>query len=80
MLRYIAKARESGVGVVFITHNPHHAYMIGDQFAVLSLGRMSLNARRDEISLDQLINEMAGGSELAVLAQQLARGTTPASA
>ena len=80
VLRYIAKARESGVGVVFITHNPHHAYMIGDQFAVLSLGRMSLNARRDEISLDQLINEMAGGSELAVLAQQLARGTTPASA
>jgi hypothetical protein len=41
---------------------------------------MSLNARRDEITIDQLIDEMAGGSELAVLAQQLARGTGPASA
>jgi simple sugar transport system ATP-binding protein len=68
------------VAVVFITHNPHHAFMIGDHFAVLSLGRMSLNARRDEITIDQLINEMAGGSELAILAQQLARGTVPASA
>jgi simple sugar transport system ATP-binding protein len=80
VLRYVAKARESGVAVVFITHNPHHAYMIGDHFAVLSLGRMSLNARRDEITIDQLINEMAGGSELAALAQQLARGTVPSSA
>ena len=80
VLRYVAKARESGVAVVFITHNPHHAYMIGDHFAVLSLGRMSLNARREEITIDQLINEMAGGSELAALAQQLARGTVPSSA
>jgi hypothetical protein len=36
---------------------------------------MSLNARRDEITLDQLITEMAGGSELTALARQLARDT-----
>jgi simple sugar transport system ATP-binding protein len=75
VLRYVAKARESGVGVVFITHNPNHAFMIGDHFAVLSLGRMSLNARRDEITLDQLMREMAGGSELTALAQELSRDT-----
>jgi simple sugar transport system ATP-binding protein len=75
VLKYVDQARESGVGVVFITHNPHHAFLIGDHFAVLSLGRMSLNARRDEITLDQLITEMAGGSELTALAQQLARDT-----
>lgn len=73
VLKYVDTARESGVGVVFITHNPHHAFLIGDHFAVLSLGRMSLNARRDEITLDQLITEMAGGSELTALARQLAR-------
>ena len=73
VLKYVDMARESGVGVVFITHNPHHAFLIGDHFAVLSLGRMSLNARRDEITLDQLITEMAGGSELTALARQLAR-------
>jgi simple sugar transport system ATP-binding protein len=80
VLTYVAKARESGVAVVFITHNPHHAYLIGDHFVVLSLGRMSLNARRDEISIDQLINEMAGGSELTALARQLARNTAQATA
>lgn len=80
VLKYVAKAREAGVGVVFITHNPHHAYLIGDHFAVLSLGRMSLNARRDEISLDQLIQEMAGGSELTALAHELSRDSAPATA
>jgi ABC-type sugar transport system, ATPase component len=80
VLRYVAKARDSGVAVVFITHNPHHAFLIGDHFAVLSLGRMSLNARRDEITVDQLISEMAGGSELKALAHELARGSVPATA
>jgi simple sugar transport system ATP-binding protein len=78
VLKYIAKARESGVGVVFITHNPHHAYLIGDHFAVLSLGRMSLNARRDGTTLDHLIREMAGGSELTALADELSRDTVSA--
>ena len=68
------------MAVVFITHNPHHAYLIGDHFAVLSLGRMSLNARRDEVTVDRLITEMAGGSELAALAHELHRGTAPATA
>ena len=80
VLRYVARARESGVAVVFITHNPHHAYLIGDHFAVLSLGRMSLNARRDEITVDRLITEMAGGSELTALAHELSRGAAPATA
>lgn len=74
VLRYIAKARESGVGVVFITHNPHHAFLIGDQFTVLSLGRVSLSARRGEITVEHLIREMAGGSELTALAHELGRG------
>jgi simple sugar transport system ATP-binding protein len=78
VLRYVAKARESGVAVVFITHNPHHAYLIGDQFAVLSLGRMTLNVPRDQITVDRLITEMAGGSELAALAHELNRGTAAA--
>ncbi|MDX6262973.1 MAG: simple sugar transport system ATP-binding protein, partial [Kribbellaceae bacterium] len=27
VLKYIVKARDAGLGVVFITHNPHHAYL-----------------------------------------------------
>jgi len=73
VLKYVAKARDAGVGVVFITHNPHHAFLIGDHFAVLKLGRMSLDAKRTEITLDHLIKEMAGGDELNALAHELER-------
>lgn len=73
VLRYVDSAREAGIGVVFITHNPHHAYLIGDHFTVLKLGRMSLDARRDDITVDQLIREMAGGEELTTLEHELHR-------
>ena len=29
VLRYVAQARDRGVGVVLITHNPHHAFPVG---------------------------------------------------
>ena len=28
-----------GLGVIFITHNPHHAYPVGDRFVLLKRGR-----------------------------------------
>ena len=30
VLRYIGKARARGCAVIFITHNPHHAWLVGD--------------------------------------------------
>ncbi|WP_338749279.1 ATP-binding cassette domain-containing protein [Janibacter alittae] len=71
VLKYIAKARDAGLGVVFITHNPHHAYLVGNRFIVLKLGRLTLDTHRDELSLDQLTAEMAGGQELAELQHEL---------
>ena len=38
VLRYVAQARERGLGVIFITHNPHHAFPVGDRFVVLNRG------------------------------------------
>ncbi|MFJ8538366.1 ATP-binding cassette domain-containing protein [Streptomyces sp. NPDC093591] len=73
VLKYIAAAREKGLGVIFITHNPHHAYMVGDHFSVLRLGTMELNASRDEVSLEELTNHMAGGTELAALKHELSQ-------
>ena len=32
VLRSIIQARDRGLGVIFITHNPHHAYPVGDRF------------------------------------------------
>ncbi|MFE6623379.1 ATP-binding cassette domain-containing protein [Streptomyces sp. NPDC008086] len=73
VLKYIAAAREKGLGVIFITHNPHHAYMVGDHFSVLRLGTMELNASRAEVSLEELTNHMAGGTELAALKHELSQ-------
>ncbi|MGO4244261.1 ATP-binding cassette domain-containing protein, partial [Janibacter sp. RAF20_2_2] len=71
VLKYIAKARDAGLGVVFITHNPHHAYLVGNHFLILKLGRLTLDAHRDELTLDQLTAEMAGGQELDALKHEL---------
>ncbi|MFC7326504.1 ATP-binding cassette domain-containing protein [Marinactinospora rubrisoli] len=74
VLRYVARARQLGLGVVFITHNPHHAYPVGDRFLLLNRGRSLGEYRRDEIDRAELTRLMAGGSELEELAHELDRG------
>ncbi|GIF45840.1 monosaccharide ABC transporter ATP-binding protein (CUT2 family) [Asanoa ferruginea] len=76
VLRYVVKARDAGLGVIFITHNPHHAYLVGNHFVILKLGRVVLDAHRDELTLEQLTAEMAGGDELTELSHEL-RGADP---
>ncbi|HKS45957.1 MAG TPA: ATP-binding cassette domain-containing protein [Amycolatopsis sp.] len=73
VLKYIAAARDAGLGVIFITHNPHHAFMVGDHFVVLRQGEVELNAKRDELTLDDLTHHMAGGAELDTLRHELDR-------
>ncbi len=73
VLRYITAAKEQGFGVVFITHNPHHAYMVGDHFVLLNRGRQKLDCTYDEITLEELTSQMAGGDELETLSHELRR-------
>jgi simple sugar transport system ATP-binding protein len=73
VLRYIAKARERGVAVVFITHNPHHAHPVGDRFVILRRGEVHGDFSRSEIRLEELAAMMAGGEELERLAHELDR-------
>jgi simple sugar transport system ATP-binding protein len=73
VLKYTAAARDAGLGVVFITHNPHHAYLVGDHFIILKLGRRVLDKKRSEVTLEELTAEMAGGQELAELSHELER-------
>jgi simple sugar transport system ATP-binding protein len=73
VLRYVAQARDRGVGVVLITHNPHHAYPVGDRFLVLNRGRSLGNLAKGEISREELTRLMAGGAELDQLTHELER-------
>ncbi|MFC5663285.1 ATP-binding cassette domain-containing protein [Kitasatospora misakiensis] len=78
VLKYVTAARDAGLGVVLITHNPHHAYLVGDHFTLLKRGRTAGSHPRAEIGLEQLTTEMAGGSDLAELSHELGRpSTTP---
>ena len=73
VLKYTAAARDAGLGVVFITHNPHHANMVGDHFVILKLGQAVLDKNRAEVTLDELTRQMAGGDELTELSHELKR-------
>ena len=73
VLKYITAAKEAGFGVVFITHNPHHAHMVGDHFVLLNRGRQNLDCKDDEISVKHTIQQMAGGDELEALNHELGR-------
>lgn len=74
VLRFVRDAAASGLAVVLVTHNPHHAYLVGNQFILLSQGTVTLNVRRDELTVDQLATAMAGTTELDALAHELDRG------
>jgi simple sugar transport system ATP-binding protein len=77
VLKYVAAARDAGLGVIFITHNPHHAFMVGDHFVVLRQGEVELDAARADLTLDDLTLHMAGGAELAALRHELDRLDAP---
>ena len=61
VLRYITQAKENGIGVVFVTHNPYHAYPIGDRFVLLRRGKVIVDCAKEQLSLEQLGRLMAGG-------------------
>jgi len=71
VLKYVAQARDRGLGVVLITHNPHHAYPVGNRFLLLKRGRSLGSFDKKDISLAELTRQMAGGAELEALQHEL---------
>jgi simple sugar transport system ATP-binding protein len=63
--------------VIFITHNAHHAWAIGDIFTLLSRGRSLGTFRKDETTREEVISMMAGGAALEELEHELGRGAPP---
>jgi simple sugar transport system ATP-binding protein len=80
VLKYIVQAREMGKGVIFITHNPHHAYPVGDRFYLLKRGRLMTSVLKSETTIEGLTDMMAGGAELAELSKELMGLTASAGA
>ncbi|GAB4431925.1 MAG: ATP-binding cassette domain-containing protein [Chloroflexi bacterium OHK40] len=72
VLRYIAQARARNLGVIFITHNVHHAYPIGDRFTLLNRGRSYGTFSKADVTREEVTSMMAGGAELEELGHELA--------
>ncbi|MEG1118146.1 MAG: ATP-binding cassette domain-containing protein, partial [Janthinobacterium sp.] len=64
VLKLIYKARERGISVIFITHNVHHAYPVGDSFTLLNRGKSLGTFTKETVSKDALLDMMAGGAEM----------------
>jgi simple sugar transport system ATP-binding protein len=61
VLRSVARARDRGIGVVLVTHNPRHAQRVGDRFVVLRRGEVIGDFAETEVRLEELSSLMAGG-------------------
>ena len=80
VLKLIVQSRARGIAVVFISHNVHHAHVVGDRFTILKRGRSAGTFARSEIDRDQLLGHMAGGRELIDLEAEIAKLSAPAQA
>jgi simple sugar transport system ATP-binding protein len=71
VLRFVLKAKERGIGILIITHNVHHAWMIGDRFEILQRGNVSKTYEKSALSREELLTHMAGGEDLERLVEAL---------
>jgi simple sugar transport system ATP-binding protein len=72
VLRYIARTREQGIGVIFITHNVHHAFPVADRFTILRRGQSYGNFAKNEVTREEVASMMAGGEDMETLSAELA--------
>jgi simple sugar transport system ATP-binding protein len=73
VLKLIVEARIRGLAVIFISHNIHHAYPVGDTFTLLNRGRNRGTYRKSEITRDEVISIMSGGEDLKSLEAEIDR-------
>ncbi|MGY1620168.1 ATP-binding cassette domain-containing protein [Geodermatophilus sp. SYSU D00691] len=71
VLQSVVAARAQGMAVVFVTHNPRYAHLVGDRFLLLARGQVAGSLTRDDVDVDDLTRLMAGGEELTSLTAAL---------
>jgi simple sugar transport system ATP-binding protein len=71
VLRLIGRARARGISVIFITHNVNHAYPVGDRFTLLNRGQSMGTFAKVDVSKEQVLDMMAGGTEMQSLMADL---------
>jgi simple sugar transport system ATP-binding protein len=71
VLQSVVAARNSGLAVLFVTHSPQYAHLVGDRFLLLGAGRVAGNLTRQDVDVDDLTRLVGGGDELSRLTESL---------
>jgi simple sugar transport system ATP-binding protein len=71
VMQSVVAARREGLAVLFVTHNPRYAHLVGDRFLLLAHGQVAGNLTRADVDADDLTRLMAGGGEMAALTAAL---------
>jgi simple sugar transport system ATP-binding protein len=59
-LSVIRSAKESGLGVIFISHTLPHVLQVTDRIVVLRLGKIVRNAPTSEFDAESLLGAITG--------------------
>ncbi|NLJ49600.1 MAG: sugar ABC transporter ATP-binding protein [Candidatus Atribacteria bacterium] len=58
VLGFVEDIKKKGKSCIFITHNIYHVYPVADRIVVLDRGSVVGQFRKDEISLEELVNRL----------------------
>src|SRR4030043_963007 len=67
VLRQVEKARESGVSVIFITHNVYHVYPVAERFVMMDRGIKIGEVYKKDASPEDIIEIIATGQMSKIL-------------
>jgi ABC-type sugar transport system ATPase subunit len=62
VLLYIMQARARRIAIVFITHNVHHAYPVGDRFTILNRGASYGTFPKEDATREEVLVMSCTGS------------------
>ncbi|HEV3312419.1 MAG TPA: ATP-binding cassette domain-containing protein, partial [Chloroflexota bacterium] len=60
VLALVRRLRESGMGVVVISHNLQQIFEVADRLVVLRLGRVAANVKRADVTSDDVVKFITG--------------------
>ncbi len=58
VLDFIKGIKESGKSAIIISHAIYHVYPVSDRFVILDRGRIAGEFKKEEISMDELVEEL----------------------
>jgi simple sugar transport system ATP-binding protein len=71
VLQSLVASRTRGLAVVYVTHNPQYAHLVGDHYLLMAHGQVAGNLTRDDVDVEDLTRLLAGGDDLSALTTRL---------